>query len=84
MPTDYEAVKAGAKEAVTEWLKTTEGREAITTGARAAVLDWFELSTTGQAQIPWGTERAVTAWLADNKPTIVRAVAEAVARHGKR
>lgn len=81
MSTDYEAVKAGAKEAVSEWLETHPDR--IEAGARNAVLDWFELSTTGQAQIPWGTERAVTAWLDGNKPTIVRAVAEAVARNGK-
>ncbi|MFC8201337.1 hypothetical protein ACFUTV_38970 [Streptomyces sp. NPDC057298] len=80
MTTDYEAVKAGAKEAVTEWLDTPHGREVIEVGVKSALLDWFELSTTGQAQIPWATERAVTAWLADNKPTVVRAVAEASAR----
>lgn len=81
MSTDYEAVKAGAKEAVAEWLETHPDR--IEAGVRNAVLDWFELSTTGQAQIPWGTELAVTAWLADNKPTIVRAVAEAVAARNR-
>jgi hypothetical protein len=79
MPTDYEAVKAGAKEAVAEWLDTSAGREAVTTGMKHAVIDWFELSTTGQGQIPWGVERAVAAWLDSNKSTIVRAVAEAAA-----
>lgn len=78
MTTDYEAIKAGAKEAVAEWLDTTYGQDVIAKGVKFAVLDWFELSTTGQAQIPWATERAVTAWLTDNKATIVRAVAEAI------
>lgn len=80
MTTDYEAVKAGAKEAVSDWLKTAHGRDTVTVGVKAAVLDWFEMSTTGQAQIPWGTEQAVAAWLIDNKPAIVRAIAEAVTR----
>jgi hypothetical protein len=78
MTPEYEAIKAGVKEAVTEWLETPQGPEAIETGVKSAVLDWFELSMTGQAQIPWGTERAVTEWLKGNKPAIVRAVAEAV------
>ena len=78
--TDYEAVKAGAKEAVTEWLATNDGRDAVTTGVKAAVLDWFELSTTGQAQIPWATEQAVAAWLEGNQLAIVGAVAAGARR----
>lgn len=82
MPTDYEAVKAGAKEAVTEWLETHPDR--VEAGARNAVLDWFELSTTGQAQIPWGTERAVTAWLDGNSREKVRHSVHSVHPGGKR
>ncbi|WP_103543332.1 hypothetical protein [Streptomyces sp. SM1] len=77
--TDYEAIKAGAKEAVTEWLDTTHGQDAIANGVKFAVLGWFELSTTGQAQIPWATERAVTAWLAENRPALLRTLAETMA-----
>lgn len=80
MTTDYEAVKAGAMEAVTEWLDTGVGREAVTAGVKSAVLDWIELTAQGSGAIDSGAERAVAAWIADNKPTIVRAVAEAVAR----
>lgn len=80
MTSEYEAIKAGAQEAVTEWLATSDGRDAVTTGVKSAVLDWFELSTTGQAQIPWATEQAVTTWLANNQPAIVRAIAAAAAR----
>lgn len=78
--TDYEAVKAGAKEAVTEWLDTTSGREAIAAGARSAVLDWIELTAQGSRAVDSGAERAVTAWLEGNKSAIVRAVTEGVAR----
>ncbi|MFI5684653.1 hypothetical protein [Streptomyces sp. NPDC051636] len=75
MTTEYEAIKAGAKEAVTEWLQTPSGRDAIEAGVKSAVLDWFELSATGQAQIPWATERAVTAWLDGNKGALAHAIA---------
>lgn len=78
MTTDYEAVKAGAKEAVTEWLETHAGREAIAAAVKSAVLDWIELTAGGSCAIDSGAERAVTAWLKDNKPAVVRAVAEAV------
>lgn len=81
MTTEYEAIKAGTAEAVLHWLETHPDR--VEAGVRAAVLDWFELSTTGQAQIPWGAERAVTAWLKDNKPALRRALAEAAVRLGK-
>lgn len=77
MTTDYEAVKAGVKEAVTEWLETHAGREAIEAGTKSAVLDWIELTAQGSCAIDTGAERAVTAWLEGNKPAIVRAVAEA-------
>lgn len=80
MPNEYDAIKAGAMEAVTEWLDTGVGREAVTDGVKSAVLDWFELTAQGSGAIDSGAERAVAAWIADNKPTIVRAVAEAVVR----
>jgi hypothetical protein len=75
--TEYEAIKAGAKEAVTEWLDTTSGRDAVTAGVRSAVLHWIELTAQGSCAIDSGAERAVTAWLKDNKPAILRAVGEA-------
>ena len=79
MPTDYEAIKAGAKEAITEWLETTEGREAITAGARSAVLDWIELTGEGSSAIGWGAGRAVADWIKADEPAFRRAVAENVA-----
>lgn len=78
MTTDYEAVKAGAKEAVTEWLETSEGREAITAGARSAVLDWIELTGQGSCAIDSGAERAIAEWLKGNEPAFRRSVAQAV------
>jgi hypothetical protein len=78
MTPDYEAIKAGAKEAVTEWLDTAVGRQTIADGARSAVLDWIELTGQGSCAIDSGAERAVAAWLKDHKPAIVRAVAGAV------
>lgn len=78
MPTDYEAVKAGAKEAVTEWLETTAGREAIAAGARSAVLDWIELTGQGNGAISWGVTRAVTDWIKADESAFLRAVAEAI------
>jgi hypothetical protein len=75
--TEYEAIKAGAKEAVTEWLDTTSGRDAVTAGVRSAVLHWIELTAQVSRAIDSGAERAVTAWLKDNKPAILRAVGEA-------
>lgn len=83
MPTDYEAIKAGAKEAVTEWLDTTKGREAITAGARSAVVDWIELTRTGEGAVSWGAERAITEWVKGNEPAFLAALAEAVVRLGK-
>ena len=79
MSTDYEAVKAGAKEAVTEWLATSEGREAITAGARSAVLDWIELTRQGEGAVSWGASRAVADWIKADEPVFRRAVAAAVA-----
>ncbi|WP_405671428.1 hypothetical protein [Streptomyces sp. NBC_01530] len=79
MTTDYEAVKAGAKEAVTEWLETTEGREAIAAGARSAVLDWIELTGEGTSAVSWGAERAVTDWIKADEPAFLRSLAEVVA-----
>lgn len=79
MPTDYEAVKAGAKEAVTEWLETEPGRDAITAGARSAVLDWIELTGQGSGAVSWGAGRAITDWVNGNEPAFLRAFAEAVA-----
>ncbi|MEH0637306.1 hypothetical protein QBA35_28945 [Streptomyces bottropensis] len=79
MPTDYEAVKAGAKDAVTEWLATSEGREAITAGARSAVLDWIELTGEGSGAVSWGAGRAVTDWIKADEPGFRRALAEAAA-----
>lgn len=79
MPTDYEAVKAGVKEAVTEWLETSEGREAITAGARSAVVDWIELTRQGEGAVSWGAGRAVTDWIKADEPAFRRAVAKAVA-----
>lgn len=83
MSTDYEAVKAGAKEAVTEWLETSEGREAITAGARSAVLDWIELTGQGSCAIDSGAERAIAEWVKGNEPAFLRALAEAVVKLGK-
>lgn len=77
MSTDCEAVKAGAKEAVTEWLETHPDR--IETGVKSAVLDWIELTGQGSCAIDSGAERAVTAWLAENRPALLQALAEAVA-----
>lgn len=83
MSTDYEAIKAGAKEAVTEWLETREGRKAIADGARSAVVDWIELTRTGEGAVSWGAERAITEWVKGNEPAFLRALAEAVVRLGK-
>ncbi|MFF7763121.1 hypothetical protein [Streptomyces griseorubiginosus] len=83
MTTDYEAIKAGAKEAVAEWLETTEGREAITAGARAAVADWIELTALGSFAVSDGAKAAVNAWLTDNGGGLHRVLAEAVAQLGK-
>lgn len=78
MSADYEAVKAGAKEAVTEWLATSEGREAITAGARSAVLDWIELTGQGASAVSWGAGRAVTDWIKADEPAFLQSVAQAV------
>ena len=78
MSTNYEAVKAGTKEAVTEWLATAEGREAITAGVRSAVVDWIELTGEGNGAISWGASRAVTDWIKADEPAFRRTVAEAV------
>lgn len=75
MSTDYEAIKAGAKEAVTEWLDTTHGQDAITSGVKFAVIDWIELTAQGSCAIDSGAERAVTAWLDENRPALLRALA---------
>jgi hypothetical protein len=73
MTTDYEAIKAGAKEAVTEWLDTEQGREAVTAGARSAVADWIDLTALGTFAVSDGAKAAVTAWLADNGHDLARA-----------
>jgi hypothetical protein len=78
--TDYEAVKAGAKEAVTEWLDTPRGREAITAGARSAVVDWIELTRQGESAVSWGAESAVADWIKANGSALLRALTEAVAK----
>lgn len=79
MPTEYEAIKAGAKEAITEWLETSTGRDALTAGVRSAVIDWIELTRPGERAVSWGTENAVTAWIKANEPALLRALAAAVA-----
>ncbi|WP_217553077.1 hypothetical protein [Streptomyces sp. GbtcB6] len=84
MSTDNEAIKAGTKEAITEWLETTAGRDAITAGARSAVVDWIELTSQGGAAISWGAERAITDWVKNHEPALLRALTEATARLGKR
>lgn len=83
MTSEYEAIKAGAKEAVTEWLETTQGREAVTAGARSAVVDWIELTSQGSAAISWGTECAITEWVKNNEPALLKALTEAIAKRGK-
>ncbi|MFI6662523.1 hypothetical protein ACIBL8_44260 [Streptomyces sp. NPDC050523] len=83
MPTDYEAVKAGAKEAVTEWLETSEGRDAITAGARTAVADWIELTSQGGAAVSWGAEQAVADWIKANDPALLRVLAQAATGRSK-
>lgn len=77
MPTDYEAIKAGAKEAVLHWLETHPDR--IEAGARSAVLDWIELTAQGSCAIDSGAERAIAEWAKGNEPAFLRALAEAVA-----
>lgn len=77
MSTEYEAIKDGAKEAIAEWLETTAGREAVTAGARSAVVDWIELTSQGSAAVSWGTECAVTEWVKNNEPALLKALAEA-------
>jgi hypothetical protein len=77
--TEYEAIKAGAKEAVTEWLETTEGREAVAAGARSAVIDWIELTRQGEGAVSWGAGRAVSDWIKADEPRFLRALAKAVA-----
>ncbi|MFC4466705.1 hypothetical protein ACFPH6_19595 [Streptomyces xiangluensis] len=77
MPTDYEAVKAGTKEAITEWLETTDGREAITAGARSAVVDWIELTALGTFAVSDGAKAALNAWLADNGEALAQTIAAA-------
>ncbi|MEU5892520.1 hypothetical protein ABZ835_37625 [Streptomyces sp. NPDC047461] len=77
MSSEYEAIKAGAKEAVTDWLETTEGREAIAAGARAAVVDWIELTALGTFAVSDGAKAAVTAWLDGNEAVVANAVREA-------
>lgn len=81
--TDYEAVKAGAKEAITEWLETPEGHQAIAAGARSAVLNWIELTAEGAGAITCAAERAVTDWLKSNETAFLRALVEAVSKLDK-
>lgn len=82
MSTEFEAIKAAAKEAITEWLETSEAREAITAGARSAVLDWIELTSQGGAAVSWGAEQAVATWIKTNDAALYRTVAK-VAVGGK-
>lgn len=79
MTTDYEAVKAGAMEAVTEWLDTGVGREAVTAGVKSAVLDWIELTRQGEGAVSWGAGRAVADWIKADEPRFLRALTKAVA-----
>jgi len=84
MSTDYEAVKAGAKEAVTEWLETNPGREAIEAGVKSAVVDWIELTALGTFAVSDGAKAAVNTWLTDHGDGLRQVLAEAVVRLGER
>lgn len=77
MDSDYEAIKAGTKEAVAEWLETAQGREAITAGARAAIVDWIELTALGTFAVSDGAKAAVTAWLDGNEDVVAHAIERA-------
>lgn len=83
MSTDYEAIKAGAREAVTAWLDTTHGQDAITSGVKFAVIDWIELTAQGSCAIDSGAERAIADWVKGNEPAFLKALAEAVVKLGK-
>ncbi|UXY28576.1 hypothetical protein [Streptomyces sp. HUAS TT20] len=78
MTTDYEAIKAGAKEAVAEWLETHPDR--IKAGVRTAVLDWIELTAQGSCAIDSGAERAIAEWVKAHEPELLRAFTEAMAK----
>lgn len=83
MTTESEAIKAGTKEAISEWLATDKGRDTVTAGVKSAVLDWIELTAQGSRAIDSGAERAVADWVKGNEPAFLRALAEAVVRLGK-
>ncbi|MEU8752024.1 hypothetical protein AB0C88_16175 [Streptomyces chartreusis] len=80
MTTDYEAIKAGAKEAVAEWLETRP--DCIEAGVRTAVLDWIELTDQGSCAIDSGAERAIAEWVKAHESELLRAFAEAVVKRG--